>query len=367
LAPLEHFLLSADIEFIYALYNSTEISKRDELSKSIVISYLESGEALKLILDSIEREIRICTNEQTLFRENSPASGMMSAFAKIYGMAYLYDTIGQSIFDICFATATKQVDMEVDPSRLAQKVDEMESGFNVNDVQVNQWQFLTYAQKLLNSITKDPKALPEEMRVICNNLQQSVLEKGWYTSRYSAVGGFVFLRFIVPSIIRPETFGLGKFLKEQRVDDTTARRNLILVAKALQNLSNGTVFNEPHMANVNVFIEQNKNSIHTYFDEIAKSFPYIAPEESKWPKAPKDIRHQSLGVIHKNLVANIESVDSQLQETSPATAKGLKIFVQGALYQIGEPVDYASVAGGSQSPAVDTTKLIKGKKDEVRF
>jgi len=254
--------------------------------------------------------------------------------------------------------------MEVDPTRAAQKIDEMEKAFNPSDIQVNQWQFLTYAQKLLNAITKDPKSLPDEMRVICNNLQQSVLEKGWTNSRYSAVGGFVFLRFIVPAVIRPETFALGKFLKEQKVDDTTSRRNLILIAKGLQNLSNGTVFNEPHMANVNVFIEQNKNSIHSYFDAIAQSFPYIPPEESKWPKAPKDVRHHALACIHKSLVANIEAIENDLQSTSPATAQGLKIFVQSVLGQIGAPIEMGKSDGTPTNYASTAGKV---KKEDSRF
>jgi len=291
---------------------------------------------------------------------------MMSAFAKVYGMNYIYDVVGQPIFDVCFATATKQVDMEVDPVRAAQQVDAMEKSFNPSDIQVNQWQFLTYAQKLLNAITKDPKGLPEEMRVICNNLQQSVIEKGWTNSRYSIVGGFIFLRFIVPAIIRPETFGLGKFLKEQKVDDTTSRRNLILIAKAIQNLSNGTVFNEPHMANVNVFIEQNKNAIHKYFDDVAEPFPYLPPEESKWPRAPKEIRHHSIACIHKNLVANIENIDMALQKTSPATAKGLKIFVQGVLGQIGAPLEMTKSASSDALLGADSSRGNK-KNQEPKF
>jgi len=118
------------------------------------------------------------------------------------------------------------------------------------------------------------------------------------------------------------------------------------------------------MANVNVFIEQNKTSIHTYFDAIAQSFPYIPPEESKWPKAPKDIRHHALGCIHKNLVANIEGIENDLQSTSPATAQGLKIFVQSVLGQIGAPIEMGK---NDSTPTSYASTSGKVKKEDSRF
>jgi len=121
------------------------------------------------------------------------------------------------------------------------------------------------------------------------------------------------------------------------------------------------------MANVNVFIEQNRNGIRTYFDTLAEPFPYIPPEESKWPKAPKEVRHHSLACIHKSLVTNIESVDATLQETSPDTAKGLKIFVQGVLGQIGDPMEMSKNTDSVTTTSSTGSSARLKKEDSTKY
>jgi hypothetical protein len=82
------------------------------------------------------------------------------------------------------------------------------------------------------------------------------------------VGGFLFLRFFCPAIISPEGFGL---LPEP--PNVKARRCFVLIAKALQNLSNGVMFGqkEQYMCDVNSFIEKNQAIIISFFEIMSKA------------------------------------------------------------------------------------------------
>jgi len=75
------------------------------------------------------------------------------------------------------------------------------------------------------------------------------------------VGGLIFLRFIVPGIVSPESHGIVTHVSAM------ARRNLILIAKVIQNLANGCTFNkkEYFMLSMNPFITDHTIALHDYF------------------------------------------------------------------------------------------------------
>jgi neurofibromin 1 len=86
-------------------------------------------------------------------------------------------------------------------------------------------------------------------------------------SKYSAIGGFFFLRFLCPAIVSPESYGLvdsGIFLYIFNFDLVSIdcslsrpsgaatltganRRPLILVSKVLQSIANGVQFGKKGM------------------------------------------------------------------------------------------------------------------------
>ena len=98
------------------------------------------------------------------------------------------------------------------------------------------------------------------------------------------MGGFLFLRYICPSILAPHLCGLldGTSLKKKALKKMahvipflepplpTAQRQLILVAKVVQNLSNNTLpgAKEAYMQRLNDFITNNQTDLQAFFDEI---------------------------------------------------------------------------------------------------
>ncbi len=81
------------------------------------------------------------------------------------------------------------------------------------------------------------------------------------------VGGYVYLRYFNPVIVNPDGSNIIK-TKPNR----TVRRNLTLVAKILQVLSNGHYFGdkEQYMKAMNGFLREKREAILTYFDELTK-------------------------------------------------------------------------------------------------
>jgi neurofibromin 1 len=82
-------------------------------------------------------------------------------------------------------------------------------------------------------------------------------------SQLRAVGAFLFLRFLCPSLVAPEGFGLL-----QAPPSKDARRALGLISKILLNLANGVKFSkELHMLPFNSLIENNEQTLLKWFDE----------------------------------------------------------------------------------------------------
>jgi hypothetical protein len=82
------------------------------------------------------------------------------------------------------------------------------------------------------------------------------------------VGGFVMLRLFNPSLITPEAMGL---LGPGVVPTKTARRNLTLISKILQNLSNGLMFGskEEYMTCMNPLIDKYTADFKTFLLNVA--------------------------------------------------------------------------------------------------
>jgi hypothetical protein len=85
----------------------------------------------------------------------------------------------------------------------------------------------------------------------------------------SLEGGFLFLRFFTPALVSPET--VCAFLRD-KPPSRILRRNLVLVAKVIQNLSNGVKFGpkEKFMQRLNPWLDRNSKKIEEFFLEITK-------------------------------------------------------------------------------------------------
>lgn len=78
----------------------------------------------------------------------------------------------------------------------------------------------------------------------------------------------MFLRFICPAIVAPESEGLVSTAPTKEM-----RRGLLLIAKIIQNLANNVLFGakEPYMFPLNPFLVQNIQLVTEFLREISVS------------------------------------------------------------------------------------------------
>jgi len=118
--------------------------------------------------------------------------------------------------------------VEVDPEKMQQ----------AEDIEINTYSLLLYCQRILVAIFKSAAYFPQELRTFLSAVKTQV-EFKFPGSWDKAIGGFLFLRFFCSAITVPDSYVLSKI-----VPPPTARRNLVLVAKVLQNLANNVLFGQ---------------------------------------------------------------------------------------------------------------------------
>lgn len=102
----------------------------------------------------------------------------------------------------------------------------------------------------------------------------TAVEPRFPDAKYTAVGAFIFLRFLCPAIVAPDVEGL---VSEPPTKEM--RRGLLLIAKVIQNLANNVVFGakEPYMFPLNDFLVQYVFDITGYLRDISVSPPCECP------------------------------------------------------------------------------------------
>lgn len=102
----------------------------------------------------------------------------------------------------------------------------------------------------LLSITQSD--VPPAIRDICAIIRDVVAQR-FSNSVFTAIGGFLFLRFINPAIVSGLDFDLPPNTSPSQARDI--RRSLVLLTKVLQSLSNNTRFNEAGLSKLSNFID----------------------------------------------------------------------------------------------------------------
>jgi len=104
-------------------------------------------------------------------------------------------------------------------------------------------------------------------RELCQHIAQTVTNY-WPEAKFAALGAFIFLRFISPAVVAPNTVDV----EIPKDNFETVKKGLMLVAKIIQNLANNIFFGkEAHMASLNVFLEQNIMNVTQFLANLGVS------------------------------------------------------------------------------------------------
>lgn len=147
------------------------------------------------------------------------------------GAGFLEASIGPIIRRLC----TERVEIEVDPLRKHQHM-------NIADIEKSVQALGSWCNEFWRAMWAARGECPQELRRIFHHIRTLVErrrpagntdEEARRESAWQSVSAFVFLRFFVPAILRPHSFGLTPGLP-----DAAVSRSLTLIGKHIQTLAN---------------------------------------------------------------------------------------------------------------------------------
>ncbi|GAM26558.1 hypothetical protein SAMD00019534_097330 [Acytostelium subglobosum LB1] len=267
-----------DKEFTSGLAGLLDMSEVDAFAKNIVNLYTPASQTLSLIKHLIYDEFnsKMCSEgEGCILRGNNVVNKIEGAYVRLVGANYLRFVLSDLVTSI---VQDKDLRMEIDPRKITgdgdDEEDQDDKGNEVNLINPelaiiqNQKTLIDMAQAFIDRIT-DPmvvEEMPREIRAIADYTAESALKYA-PESLAPLVGGFLMLRFFCPAIVTPE---YSKLIAPEIVPSRRAKRNLVLLAKVLQNTSNGIEFGvkEDFMTCMNGFIVENRTKLTQYFNLI---------------------------------------------------------------------------------------------------
>lgn len=347
------------------------IGSQTSMKKYRFSSRLKSNESME---SSTDRELLVRDMSKSLageanllFRGNTLLTQSLEFHMRRLGKEYLEEVLRNKVFEI----NELNPDCEVDPAKIAQTGGDLDQHWT---------QLIRLTNEMWHTITESASRIPAELRHILKYIR-AVAEDRYgdflRTATYTAVSGFLFLRFICPAILSPKLFGLLRDHPRPK-----AQRTLTLIAKVLQKLSNLSTFGkrEEYMERMNRFLTTNKTSFRGFIDDVCgipadrnvKALPanYSTPmtmlsrlsptAREGFPSLPYLIDHPrsfaglvKLWTTHRPADLRKSQVDGELL-IFDELCMGLQTRVDACLGKIGRLRAAEAAAQGVSSPLAET-------------
>ncbi|KAJ6233105.1 ras gtpase-activating protein [Anaeramoeba flamelloides] len=190
----------------------------DKVAQTLLSVLREHDLSIKFLNCSINREVQQTRTPQQLFRVNSIATKMMTYTSQSKGLDWLTSIIKKPCQEVIKYDGILCLNQR-----------------RVRDPEVLQ-KHLEFTKKILNkflgNVFNSIDRMPIEFRKICQQLKKSVKKK-FPNHTGVTIAGFIFLRYLCPSIISPDR---SIFLEEKITG--ISRKNLVFFAKIIQTFAN---------------------------------------------------------------------------------------------------------------------------------
>ncbi|KAJ6460124.1 hypothetical protein C8R47DRAFT_1161242 [Mycena vitilis] len=326
-----------------------------EMMISVLLNLFDTrGSLMTLLKHMIDREIAHTENEAALFRSNSTCTRFLSAFAKVHGYSYLRSLIIPLIKSM--ASLPPGQSYELDPDK--PDIGEAKAAQNLENVKF-------VAASFLEIITSSIPALPPMFREISAHISR-VVSRVWPEAKFSAMGAFIFLRFISPAIVAPETIDVELPKDLSREEHMVIRRGLMVIAKIIQNLANNLFFGkEKHMVPLNTFLQANIASVTRFLSELNKyQTPTSEEETDEWLGTTSD--DTDIIVLHRYFHKHADKIGKELlslskpSDSDPSAVSGKHAWDElcGLLVELGTPLDIPKLSSASSQQHRDYLDLM---------
>jgi GTPase-activator protein for Ras-like GTPase len=217
----------------------------------------------------------------SIMRGNSIASRFAKLYLSRIGLDYLHTILD----DVLKHVAALDHVVELDPMKLSPPPTDMANPENdptvAPRIAANKEEMIELVRLVVEAVTRSVGQMPDEIKFVAS-IFADLADRFAPQQFFSLIGGFLILRYINPALLSPDSFGLAT-LKDGTVIEFSpmARRNLVLMAKILQNISNGQEFGkkEPYMMVFNELVRANVWKIEKYFREVVTTAPTESPEQ----------------------------------------------------------------------------------------
>ncbi|KAK4052185.1 Ras GTPase activating protein ira2 [Microbotryomycetes sp. JL201] len=275
--------------------------KYDELVETL-IQVLGTRQAMSSFLRTIiQEEVENTEHEATLFRGNSFATRLMTVYARAKGYAYLRRTLESLILQLCQDPAYFTEDFEhprgpEDEGRMSSELERVTEAF-------------------LHAIAGSVPLIPPEIRDICLHVAEAVGAK-FPESVFTSIGGFMFLRFINPAIISPETIDVP-LPTNSSAETRDVRKNLVMISKILQSLSNNVRFGlkDPSMRKLNDFMDIQVYTMATFLQRVSQPCPMF---EYATAMVNRELAGEAVDLLRHLVQADADRIYAELQSMARA-------------------------------------------------
>jgi hypothetical protein len=246
---LVSLMFDAQFALVHALIDFVPLDRGDNAALLLCKLAFPRRVLVATVTSLVHREVQLCADSATLFRNNSMASRIIGHAARAMAKNYFRIVLQEVLLPI---TTADPGTFEVDPDKVLAGGDVLKNVAALTDV----------CTALLHSIFKHVRDCPLPIRRLCSIMHDSVLQK--FPQHGSiAIGSFFFLRFINPALSLPEQFNLVPSVTPD------VRRSMILITKVLQQLANEVdTFKEQYMAPFSSFVQKHKQPLREFYHEL---------------------------------------------------------------------------------------------------
>lgn len=332
-------LLWRDVRYLAKLTTLARSQDVDAFLQLVVLTLFgnqyaptEERQLLMLFHRVLRHEYATCRMISEFMRSNSVFTKMLTVFSRrvsyrSYVVDILKPVLGQMATD-------KLLKLEINPDKLRQEADFRTAPQAALDAEIARrcTQADALCTQFVQAIVSKQNSMPFGLRFICAQIR----EEG--TARFgkeveepailALVGGFLFLRMLTPAIAAPKAI-IGDQLDAGLTPDQ--RKNYLMVAKVLQNLSNGVLFGEKEdfMKPLTSFLQKNFPVIREYFKTISQisEEDYQRVNSEKWleraleeSEAVVDFSFSEIRLLHQMCVDHADKlvvVDRRSTLSSP--------------------------------------------------
>eukprot|EP01084_Bolivina_argentea_P224508 379615_1 len=284
------YILQNNPKYFELLTKQVKATEISDYVKTIVFDmygtqydYNEERLLLTLFQNVLKQTFDESQNIDTILKENTVTTQMLRAFTRRgEGLCILREILGKPIRKMLDQTS---LNLEINPIEVyKQIIRSYEAKMNKpwdgirnptsNEAANNKYvkrliaprikQLEYISQHCIQRIIETVNSIPFGIKWICRQIVEMTQQKFPNDNKYQVVGKYICLRFYIPAIITPES--IPTIVKKKL--SKTMRRNLILVAKILQNLFTGITFRDTFMYPFSNFITRHRKDIGIYFSQL---------------------------------------------------------------------------------------------------